>query len=149
MRTAIAYVTDTLLCPAKGVSRREEQKERLRAYAAEHGIIIAAWFEDEMCVPDPLERSGVRELLNYREACDVVLIDHPWCLSREWAKTKRVAEALVCKGRVLEAAQTGWDGCSQMLRHFFDPDRWRPAAPKRPKIEKDRNVPVAAYQPHA
>lgn len=131
MKTAIAYVTDTLLCPASGVSRREEQRERIRRHAAEHDIEIVAWYEDEMCNVEAMARSGLSALLAHRGSVDIVLLDHVWSVSREWAKVKRFAEAVALRGWTLETVQTGWDAVSQMARRYFHPERFVPAVLRR------------------
>lgn len=129
--TAIAYVADVILGTTGEVIGREAQKEEIRRHAAENGIEIVAWFEDEAYNEDVLTRDGVRALLACDERCDTLLVERVWSLSRDWLVLEAFLRELALRGTKLECVSTLWDCTSQRARHFYS-DRRKPKAARAP-----------------
>jgi len=120
MKKAIAYTSDVILMRTKEVISRETQKELIKKYAAENGIEVVGWFEDEVYDEDVLNRPGTREMLGAIDGCDTVLVERVWSLSRNIATLEKLYAELDKKGVPLEAASTLWDIASQKCRHRFN-----------------------------
>ncbi|MCZ7586669.1 MAG: recombinase family protein [Deltaproteobacteria bacterium] len=134
MKTAAAYVSDIILGRTGDVIGRESQKELIKQYAAENGIDIVAWFEDDLYNEDVLSRPGVQELLANRDQYQLVLVERVWALSRLWSVCERFFEELERADLRLESATTMWDCVSQMARRRFDKTL------KTPKLRPARDV---------
>jgi hypothetical protein len=128
-RTASAYVSDIILGTTGDVISRDRQREAIRRYAAENGIEITAWFEDEAYNADVMSRDGIRSLLagaglsGSGRPCDCVLVERVWSLSRNWSVLEGFMRELRQKGMKVEAATLLWDCTSQRARHFYSPSR--------------------------
>ncbi len=123
-RRALAYVSDVILGTTGDVISREVQRQAIRRHASENGIEIVAWFEDEAWSAEVLSRDGIRKLLA-AEACDCLLVERVWSLSRNWSLLEGFMKELRGKGMRLESATLLWDCTSQRARHFY--------AEKKPK----------------
>jgi hypothetical protein len=119
MKKAIAYTSDVILMRTKEVISREAQKEVIKKYAAENGIEIAAWFEDEVYEENVFGRAGARGMLEAIDGCDMVLVERVWSFSRNVQTLEKLYAELDKKGVRLEAASTLWDIASQKCRHRF------------------------------
>jgi len=126
-KTAIAYVADVILGRTGEVIGREAQKEEIRRHAAENGIEIVGWFEDEAYNEDIETRDGIRALLACDKRSDTLLVERVWSLSRDWQVLEAFLRDLVLRGIKVEAASTLWDCTSQRARHFYS-DRRKPKA---------------------
>ena len=120
MNKAIAYTSDVILMRTKEVISRETQKELIKKYAAENGIEIVGWFEDEVYDENVLNRPGTRRMLEAIDGCDMVLVERVWSFSRNMATLEKLYAELDRKGVRLEAASTLWDIVSQKCRHRFN-----------------------------
>ena len=120
MNKAIAYTSDVILMRTKEVISRETQKELIKKYAAENGIEIAGWFEDEAYDENVLNRPGAKRMLEAIDGCDMVLVERVWSFSRNMAMLEKLYAELDRKGVRLEAASTLWDIASQKCRHRFN-----------------------------
>lgn len=118
---AIAYASDIILGRTGGVVSRKEQRAAIEQHAKESGIEIVAWFEDEVYVPELLERPGVKALLECEEPYDMVLVERVHSLSGKWPELRRLLDLLERKKVKLEATSLRWDCVSQMAR--FHPRR--------------------------
>lgn len=147
MKTAVAYITDNLICPVQGVEGKEAQKESISRFANENGYEIVAWFEDELCTENVLERPGVLEMLDRKNDASTVLVDKVWSLSRDWSKLSRLYAEMDRRGLKLEAATTQWDGVSQMTRRHFDKELSVPPVMKRIHAAKKAGETAAARKP--
>ena len=125
-KKAIAYVSDVILGRTGEVISREVQREAIRNHAAENGIEVVAWFEDEAYNEDVMARPGIQALLACDQA-DTVLVERVWSLTRNWKVLEGFLRELKGRHVKLESATTLWDCVSQMARHFFtDGRRVRP-----------------------
>ena len=120
MNKAIAYTSDVILMRTKEVISRETQKELIKKYAAENGIEIAGWFEDEVYDENVLSRPGARKMLEAIDGCDMVLVERVWSFSRNMATLEKLYGELDKKGVRLEAASTLWDIVYLRCRHRFN-----------------------------
>jgi len=120
MKKAIAYTSDVILMRTKEVISRETQKELIKKYAAENGIEVVGWFEDEVYDENVLKRPGAQKMLGAIDGCDTVLVERVWSLSRNMATLEKLYAELERKGVRLEAASTLWDIVSQKCRHRFN-----------------------------
>jgi DNA invertase Pin-like site-specific DNA recombinase len=116
---AIAYTSDVTMHRTKEVISRATQKEVINKYAAENGIEIAAWFEDEVCDENVFGRPGAQKMMGALNGCDMVLVERVWSFSRNVPVVEKVCDELEKKGVRLEAASTLWDVASQKCRHRF------------------------------
>jgi DNA invertase Pin-like site-specific DNA recombinase len=132
--TAIAYVADVILGRTGEVIGREAQKEEIRRHAAESGIEIVGWFEDEAYNEDIATRDGIRALLASDKRCDTLLVERVWSLSRDWQVLEAFLRELALRGMKIEAASTLWDCASQRARHFHS-ERPKPRAARVPARE--------------
>ena len=135
MKRAVAYVSDIILGRTGEVIKRSGQAELIVQYAADNGIEIVRWFEDEMYNEDVLARPGIQALLSFNQPYDIVLCERVWALSRSMAVLEPFFRELDRRGAAFESATTMWDCVSQRCRH-----RSRPGAP-RARPER----PVRAY----
>jgi len=117
-RRAFAYTSDVILGRTGEVIGRTAQREAIRRHAAEHGIEIVGWFEDEAYNADVLAREGMRGLLECLGPGDTLLVERVWSLSRRWAVLEPFLRELQRRGARLEAATLLWDCTSQRARHF-------------------------------
>ena len=117
---AIAYTSDVTMHRTKEVISRATQKEVINKYAAENGIEIAAWFEDEVYEENVFGRAGARGMLEAIDGCDMVLVERVWSFSRNVQTLEKLYAELDKKGVRLEAASTLWDIASQKCRHRFN-----------------------------
>jgi hypothetical protein len=118
-RTAIAYVSDVILGRTGEVISRESQKAAIREHAAEEGIEIVTWFEDEAYNEDILARDGIRSLLSSGTRNQLVLVERVWALSRNWKALEGFMGELSRRGMKLESAATLWDCVSQRARQYY------------------------------
>jgi DNA invertase Pin-like site-specific DNA recombinase len=132
--TAIAYVADVILGRTGEVIGREAQKEEIRRHAAENGIEIVGWFEDEAYNEDIATRDGIRALLACDQRSETLLVERVWSLSRDWQILEAFLRDLALRGMNVEAASTLWDCTSQRARHFYS-DRRKPKALRLPARE--------------
>lgn len=119
MKKAIAYVSDVILGRTGEVISRDHQKEMINRYAAENGIEVVAWFEDEAYSEDILSRPGVRQLLACDQDCDGILVERVWAFSRSWSLLKPFLADLKEDGQQLKSATQLWDCVSQQTRDFY------------------------------
>ncbi len=119
MKKAIAYVSDVILGRTGEVIGRDHQKEMINRFAAENGVEIVAWFEDEAYSEDILSRPGVRQLM----ACDLehdgILVERVWAFSRSWTLLQPFLADLKEDGQNLQSATQLWDCVSQQTRDFY------------------------------
>ena len=141
MKKAMAYASDVILMRTKEVISRETQKEEIKKYAAENGIEIVGWFEDEVCDENVLGRPGAQKMMESLNGCDMVLVERVWSFSRNVPALETVCAEFEKKGVRLEAASTLWDVASQKCRHRFQAAVPGAAAVKRAAA---RRAPVAA-----
>ena len=120
MKKSMAYTSDVVLSRTKEVISRETQKEVIKKFAAENGIEIAGWYEDEVYEENVLSRPGAQEMLAGMNGCDMVLVERVWSLSRNVRTLEKFYAELEKKGVCLEAATTLWDIASQKCRHRFN-----------------------------
>ncbi|HOX46811.1 MAG TPA: recombinase family protein [Myxococcota bacterium] len=118
MKKAIAYVSDVILGRTGEVISRQSQREALQKHAAENGIEIVAWFEDEIYSENVLTRPGVQAMLADPRGCDLVLVERVWSLTRNLKTLEQVVEILSGRGLRLEASATLWDCASQHCRRL-------------------------------
>jgi DNA invertase Pin-like site-specific DNA recombinase len=117
-RKAIAYVSDIILGRTGEVISREAQKTAIRQHAAEAGIEIVSWFEDEAYNEDIVGRDGIRALFASASAGEILLVERVWALSRNWKALEAFMSELDYRGMKLESATTLWDCTSQRARQF-------------------------------
>ena len=154
MKKAMAYASDVILMRTKEVISRETQKEEIKKYAAENGIEIAGWYEDEAYEENPLSRPGAKKMLEALNGCDMVLVERVWSFSRNVQTLETLYAELEKKGVCLEAATTLWDIASQKCRHRFNgkvpaAKAAAPAAarPAPVKIRKPETLGFGAFEP--
>jgi len=142
-KRAVAYVSDIILGQTGEVIGREAQREAVRRHAAENGIDIVAWFEDEMYEEDVLLRPGIQRLLAYEEPYELVLVERVWAFSRCWSDLVVFLEEIRRRGHRLESTACLWDCVSQQARHYFRPN-YRPLAGvcEAPVLEQARAASV-------
>jgi len=140
MKKAIAYTSDIILGRTGEVIKRSCQAELIKQYAADNGIEIVAWFEDEMYREDLLMRPGIQALLANDKPYDIVLCERVWALSRSMAMLEPFFKELDRRGVSFESATTMWDCVSQMCRRRFSPTlgELRPAPPVVSRPEAGR-----------
>lgn len=120
MKRAIAYTSDIILGRTGEVIGRDEQRERITRYAAEHDVEIIRWFEDRMYNEEVMERPGVQAMFGFAEDYDTILVERVWSFSRSWPRLQQLFDRIEAKGKELSAATTMWDCISQMSRRRFD-----------------------------
>ncbi|MFA6033855.1 MAG: recombinase family protein [Myxococcota bacterium] len=120
-KRAVAYLRDIdLRCD--DVITRDYQRKAIVSYAADNGVDVVAWFEDDInSDKEPLERPGVKAMLAYNGPCDLVLTERVWALSRSMEALDRLFGELDRRAIVFDAATTMWDCTSQRVRHRFYP----------------------------
>ena len=121
MKKAIAYTSDIILGRTGEVIRRSYQADLIRKHAAENGLEIVAWFEDEIYQEDVLTRPGIQSMLACKEPCEVILCERVWAFSRSMGVLEPFFRELERRGVRLESATTMWDCISQKCRRRFDP----------------------------
>jgi DNA invertase Pin-like site-specific DNA recombinase len=121
MKKAIAYTSDIILGRTGEVIKRTYQAELIQRYAAENGVEIVAWFEDEMYDEDVLTRPGIQAMLSCKEGYDMVLCERVWAFSRSMTVLEPLFRELERRDVKLESATTMWDCVSQKCRRRFDP----------------------------
>jgi hypothetical protein len=120
-KRAVAYVSDIVLGQTGEVISREAQKEAIRKHAADGGIEIVEFYEDEVYDEDIMARPGIQRLLGNESAYDCVLVERVWTLSRQWDMLVVFLKEIQRRGRKLESAACLWDCVSQQARHYFRP----------------------------
>ncbi|MDY0003880.1 MAG: recombinase family protein [Polyangia bacterium] len=120
-KKAIAYTSDVILGRTGDVVSRKEQRAAIEQHARENDIQIVAWFEDEVYVPELLDRPGVKAMLACDDACDCVLVERVHCLSGKWPELHSFLDLLERRSVKLESTSLRWDCVSQMAR--FHPRR--------------------------
>jgi hypothetical protein len=121
MKKAIAYVSEISLNCVNEVISKDYQKRQIIKHAAEEGIEIVAWFEDDNAGPDLMSRPGIKKLLEFNEPYDLVLAERVWALSRNMETLERFFAELDRRAIVFDCATTMWDCTSQKCRHRFYP----------------------------
>lgn len=119
MKKATAYVSDVILGTTGDVISRADQKKKIEAYAAENGVEITAWYEDEIYAESLFDRPGLKALLADASGATTVLVERVWCLSRNWKELRDLMGRLETRSARLESATTLWDCVSQMARHHY------------------------------
>jgi hypothetical protein len=144
MKRAIAYVSDIILGCSGEVIKRSCQMELIKQFAADNGIEILAWFEDEMYNEDILTRPGVQALLAFSQPYNMVLCERVWAFSRSMAPLESFFRELDRRSVKLESTTTMWDCVSQKCRRRFNP-LLTELRPERPVIRHapTRHVRVA------
>ncbi len=117
-RRALAYTSDVILGRTGEVISRASQRAAIARHAAENGIEVAGWFEDEAYNAEVLAREGIRRLLERVEPGDTVLVERVWSLSRRWPVLEPFLAELRRRGGQLESTTVLWDCVSQRARHF-------------------------------
>jgi len=142
MKTAVAYITDDILCPEEGKISKDLQKERILKYAEENGIRIERWVEDEQCTADPLDRPGVLDILYGRGDFDfdLVLVERVGTLSRRGGALGRLFREMDLVGMKLEAATMLFDLPSQIMRRHFNPEMATPPVQKRLHGKRQKEI---------
>jgi DNA invertase Pin-like site-specific DNA recombinase len=130
-KKAIAYTSDIVLGRTGEVITRSYQKDLIAKHAAQNGIEIVAWFEDEMYNEDIMSRPGLKAMLACSDAYDMVLTERVWALSRAMATLETFFGELDRRGVTHESATTMWDCTSQKCRRRFNPSL--PAVKAEPK----------------
>ena len=121
MKRAIAYTSDIILGRTGEIIKRSYQSELILKHAAENGLEIVAWFEDEMYNEDVLTRPGIQSMLSCKEPYDLILCERVWAFSRSMTMLEPLFRELERRGVKLESATTLWDCVSQKCRRRFDP----------------------------
>ncbi|HNR13841.1 MAG TPA: recombinase family protein [Thermodesulfobacteriota bacterium] len=116
MKKAIAYVADIRSGSTGTVISRAYQKELIRTYAAENGIDVVAWFEDEHSKEELLKRPGIQAMIDYSGPAEIFLVERVWALSRAITTIRDFLQELAAKKVKLQTATYLWDGTSQMAR---------------------------------
>jgi DNA invertase Pin-like site-specific DNA recombinase len=154
MKKAVAYSSDVIMMRSGEVISRAAQKEAIKQYAAENGIEIAGWYEDEAYEENPLSRAGAQKMLESLNGCETVLVERVWSFSRNAQTLEKLYAELDKKGVRLEAATELWDIASQKCRHRFSGKapaaRAASAAAARPapaKIRKPETVGFGVFGP--
>lgn len=148
MKRAIAYTSDIILGRTGEVIKRSYQKDLIVKHAAEKGIEVVAWFEDEMYNEDIMNRPGVKALLAYNEPYDMVLTERVWAFSRAMGTLETFFKELDRRGVTFECATTMWDCTSQKCRRRFNPSL--PAVKPEPAmVVREDAVPVQVRKPAA
>jgi DNA invertase Pin-like site-specific DNA recombinase len=114
MKSAVAYIN--AVEPSRG-----SQTESIKRYAAENEIEIVAWFEDEGREQDPLKRPGIQALLAYDGACELVLCERVWLISRSTDAVESFFKEVESRGWSFHSVTVLWDKESQHYRRKFDP----------------------------
>lgn len=117
-RKAIAYVSDIVLGKTGEVISRKEQRAAILRYAADEGIEILAWFEDEAYAMNLRDRPGIQELLASELEFEHLLVERVGCLSGRWPELRRFLDRLLARGVRLTSATLHWDCVSQMARYY-------------------------------
>ena len=147
MKTAIAYVSDIILGRTGEVISRDSQKELIKKYAAENGIDVVAWYEDDMYNEDILSRPGVQKMLAH-EGCDTILVERVWSFSRMWKVLEKFCDEIQNRNWKIEATTTLWDCLSQMARRRFDRSIPTPRlARERILVSREEAGPVKVQKP--
>ncbi len=146
MKKAIAYVSDIILGRTGEIIKRNWQAEQIKRHAAENGIEIVGWFEDEIYDEDVLMRPGIQALLAFGKPYELLLCERVWALSRSMSVLERFFRELDRRGVKLEATTTMWDCVSQKVRHRFHPSRSGLRVSK-PVFVRDEKVKVHVARP--
>jgi len=116
MKKAIAYTRDITFAKSSERIPRSTQASLLKRFAAENAMEIVAWFEDEGCEENLLNRPGIQALLDYGLPFDVVICERVWALSRSMTVLEPFLKELERRGIGLETAESMWDCVSQQCR---------------------------------
>jgi hypothetical protein len=128
MKRAIAYTRDITFAQSGEMIPRGTQTDLLKRFAAEKAMEIVAWFEDERCEENLLNRPGIQALLAYGGRFDVVICERVWALSRSMTVLEPFLKELDRRGVGLETAESMWDCVSQQCR------RWSKSLPVLPQV---------------
>ncbi|MBN1656252.1 MAG: recombinase family protein [Deltaproteobacteria bacterium] len=128
-KRAIAYTSDIILGNTGEIIERAFQRKRIEQYAAENGVEIVAWFEDEAYNENIFARPRVKEMLEYREPYELVLVERTWAISRKWKEIRAMMQVLESKHARVEATTTLWDCVSQMARNYYRPAQRKVESP--------------------
>jgi len=134
MIKAIAYVNDPVFGPqgdALGVGR---QTEAIKKYAADNGLEIIAWFEDQAPHNDVLTRPGIRRLLAFDQPYERIICAQIKAVSNSLAGLRPFFEELDLRGVRLDPAVSQWDLVSQLSRRRFGSLPYQP----RPRLMRGR-----------
>ena len=116
MTKAVAY-SIAMLCTESGdVIARGVQEERVKRFAADNGIEIVGWFEDETGEMDILKRPGIQAIFACGRQFDVVLCERAWVFSRSMADLEPFFQELDRRGLKLQSSTLLWDRVSQQCR---------------------------------
>ncbi len=138
MARAIAYIRDIVLSRAGGVITRTRQAELINQFAADNGVEIAAWFEDETGSEDILARPGIRALLAYPEKYSLVICDRVRAFSHSMTALEPFFKELDRRNVGFESATSAWDRVSQQCRRRFNSAPILPRANQLPEKNSDR-----------
>jgi len=138
MARAIAYIRDIVLSRTGEVIARARQTELIKQFAADNGIEIAAWFEDETGSEDVLARPGIQALLAYPEKYNMVICDRVWTFSHSMAALEPFFKELDRRNVGFESATSAWDRVSQQCRRRFSSAPILPRANQLPEKNSDR-----------
>lgn len=142
MKQAIAYTREITLAESGETIHRSRQEERIKAFAAENGLEIVAWFTDEAKEDDLLNRPGIQALLASCRSCGVVVCERAWVLARSIAALKPFFRELDRRGMEFECAELMWDRVSQQCRRrsgslpVVMPQGWRAGGKRRYRVAK-------------
>jgi len=136
-KKAIAYTSDIILGNSGEIIERAFQRKRIEEYAKENNIKVVAWFEDEAYNENLFARHSIQALLACKEACDLVLVERTWALSRKWKEIRSFMKVLGDKKVRLETTTTLWDCVSQMARNYYRPLRHPAFQPACSSAEND------------
>lgn len=145
MKRALAYVSDIILGNTGEIIKRSCQEELIKQFAADNGIEIAGWFEDEMYNEDLLARPGIHAMLRYDKPYDIILCERVWALSRSTPVLETFFRELDRRRVGFEAATTMWDCVSQKCRRRFHPLMYQPHA--APVVKRDPAHPAHVHRP--
>jgi DNA invertase Pin-like site-specific DNA recombinase len=119
VKKAVGYVCEIPIPGTEMVITKEEQLNRIQAYAAREGIELAAVYGDGEPGENFAERAGVKAMLAGKENADCVLVERVWTFGRKMAELKPFVEKLERKNMELVAATCLWDCVSQQIRHRY------------------------------
>jgi hypothetical protein len=130
-KKAIAYTANIVVGNTGIVIEPALERKRIEEYAKENHITIVAWFEEEACGGNPLERPKLKEALACNEPHELVLMERVSAISRKWKEIRTVLAMLAANNVRVECATKLWDCISMMARYYNRPVASRAACSVR------------------
>ncbi len=131
MTRAVAYSRNLLCAESGDAIPRGIQDERMKQFAADHGIEIVGWFADDTSGMSILKRPGIQALLACDRTFDVVLCERAWALSRSMTDLEPFFQELDRRGLKLRCSTLLWDRVSQQCRRRSES---LPVLPRVPSV---------------